>query len=143
MFLCKLLLVVLAVGLTRCTKNETSIEPSTLDFSQPSASTENEISRADVEKRKAMERLKYLHIVKSEVKKSFSIPTEFLNKKLMTECIFRISEQGDILSLEIAHTSENELFDRSVLSTLKSLDRLPRPPRWLVGEPIAIKFHSY
>jgi protein TonB len=55
-------------------------------------------------------------------------------------CQLLLDEEGKVISYKLVNSSGNELFDRSALKALASVDRL-RPPPQDMSRTIVVKFY--
>ncbi|MBT4760524.1 MAG: hypothetical protein HOO06_02400 [Bdellovibrionaceae bacterium] len=71
---------------------------------------------------------KYLSEVKRRINQNFVLPAYLNNQDLKAKALIAIDMQGYIIKKEILETSNNNLFDQSVLTSIDKSSPLPQPP---------------
>ncbi len=83
----------------------------------------------------------YVDIVTAELQRRYVQPPELPeDMSYAVLCQLLLDEEGKVLSYKLVNSSGNELFDRSALKALSSVERL-RPPPQEMSRTIIVKFY--
>jgi protein TonB len=83
----------------------------------------------------------YVDIVTAEIQRRYIQPPELPeDMSYAVLCQLLLDEEGNVISYKLVNSSGNELFDRSALKALASIDRL-RPPPQEMSRTIVVKFY--
>lgn len=83
----------------------------------------------------------YVDIVTAEIQRRYVQPPDLPeDMSYAVLCQLLLDEEGQILSYKLVNSSGNDLFDRSALQALASVERL-RPPPQDMSRTITVKFY--
>lgn len=83
----------------------------------------------------------YVDIITAELQRRYVQPPDLPeDMSYAVLCQLLLDEEGKVLSYKLVNSSGNELFDRSALKALASVERL-RPPPQEMSRTITVKFY--
>ncbi len=86
----------------------------------------------------------YASVVKAWIQRNYALPEIFELKHTHLRAVVKlvINDEGSILSLDLADSSHNNIFDQLALKTVEKAAPFPSPPRDWVGKTITLPFET-